>query len=139
MPGFTPMKTQMMFGARESVRRLVRLAYLLGGAYPEDGRFFLDGEGDPVASGAEALRFMEAVAGELVVEAFGAVAFCLSGDGFAGDDSSKGFMEGTVRVLLRLGESADVLSYEYCCNAAPKLGEDPLSEVVLCNPLVIET
>lgn len=32
IPGFTPMNMQMRFGARESVRRFVRWAYLPGGA-----------------------------------------------------------------------------------------------------------
>jgi len=75
-----------------------------------------------VASRGVALRFREVDVGEVVVRGFGVVTFRLRGDGVAGDDIV-GFMEGMVRVLLRLGESADVFSYEYCCKAAPKLGE----------------
>lgn len=75
-----------------------------------------------MASGGAALRFRDVDVGEVVVRGFGVVTFRLRGDGVVGDDIV-GFMEATVRVLLRLGESADIFSYEYCCNAAPKLGE----------------
>jgi len=84
----------------------------------------LVGEGEVVASGGVALRFrdVDVDVSEVVVGAFSVAAFCLGGDGVTGNDFVR-FMEAAVRVLLRIGESADVFSYEYCCNAAPKLGE----------------
>lgn len=83
------------------------------------------------------MRFKEVDAGELVVGTSGVVAFWLWGDGVAGDDCS-GFMDGMVRVLLRLGEITDVFSYEYCCNAPPKLGESASLEVIFCKFLLWE-
>lgn len=85
-----------------------------------------------MAVGAVALRFREAGVGELPVGPFAVVAFCLSGDGVAVDDCV-GLMIEAVLVLLRFGESANVSSYEYCCNAAPKLSERAPEDVILCQ------
>ena len=79
-------------------------------------RFFLDGEGEATAAGAEALRFSEAAAGEFTTAVVGVEALRLSGDGAAADGVIPVFSE---PLILIDGEAP--FSYEYCFSDAPKL------------------
>lgn len=86
MPGLTPMKRQIRFGATLSVRRFWMWAYLLGGAYPEGEclGFFRTGEEDEAGFPSGASRFMGNRDGDSLFKMEEARVTRLTGDGVIG-------------------------------------------------------